>query len=71
MHIDTQRVDLELRAEAHSPPIRHDLKDTQSTFTGSLMALRPTLLPPPFLPPPTLPSHCVISRSQSYASWCN
>lgn len=33
------------------PPslFRHDLKDTQSTFTGALMALQPMLLPPPFL----------------------
>lgn len=35
-------------AEARFPPIHHDLKDTQSTFTGSLMALWPRLLLPPF-----------------------
>lgn len=39
-----------MRTAAPRPPFRRDLKDTQSTFTGALMALQPTLLVPPFLP---------------------
>lgn len=35
--------------KAPSSPFHRDLKDTQSTFTGALMALRPMLLLPPFL----------------------
>lgn len=38
-----------MRTAAPRPPFLRDLKDTQSTFTGALMALQPTLLVPPFL----------------------
>lgn len=54
--------------EAHSSVFRRDLKDTQLTFTGALMALQPLLLLPPSLPA-SLPStssssFCSLSHQQ-------
>lgn len=48
---------LQLHTCAHCYELffHRDLKDTQSTFTGALMALQPTLLLPPFLLPPQHP----------------
>lgn len=59
-HTET-RASVDSQMRPVPPPLPHPhficlhLKDTQSTFTGSLMALASALLPPFFPPPPPPP----------------